>query len=140
VTIADAIPDVEYAAKKWTQTAVPSVSGRVFFAVPASRVIDGQVIAPTMPLVALSLVGGTTDTVAGIEYPRLSWRVWGRTKKEASDGRRELITALQRIQGVLLDEGCWCSEANTIVSLWLPDDEAKLASYVVDATLVVYSV
>lgn len=132
MTIADAIPDVEYAAKKWTQTAVPSVSGRVFFAVPAGT--------PTLPLVALSLVGGTTDTVAGIEYPRLSWRVWGRTKKEASDGRRELVTALQRIQGVLLDEGCWCAEANTIVSLWLPDDEAKLASYVIDATLVVYSV
>lgn len=126
------VPDVEYAVKKWTQTAVPSVSGRVFFAVPAGT--------PTFPLAVCSLVGGTTDYVAGVEFPRVSWRIWGRTKKEASDGRRELVTALQRIDGTLLDEGCWCSEANTIVSLWLPDDEAKLASYVVDATLVCYPV
>lgn len=126
------VPDVEYAVKKWTQTAVPSVAGRVFFAVPAGT--------PTFPLGAVSLVGGTVDYVAGVEFPRVSWRVWGRTKKEASDGRRELVTALQRIDGVLLDEGCWCAEANTIVSLWLPDDEAKLASYVVDATLVCYAV
>jgi hypothetical protein len=126
------VPDVEYAAKKWTQTAVPSVAGRVFFAVPAGT--------PTLPLVTVALVGGDADTVAGIDFPRLSWRIWGRTKKEASDGRRELVTALQRLEGDLLDVGCWCAEANTIVSLWLPDDEAKLASYVVDATLVCYPV
>jgi hypothetical protein len=123
------VPDVEYAVKKWTQTAVPSVGGRVFFAVPAGT--------PTFPLVVCSLVGGTTDDVAGVEFPRMSWRIWGRTKKEASDGRRELVTALQRIQGELLDATTWCSSADTIVSLWLPDDEAKLASYAVDATLVV---
>lgn len=126
------VPDVEYAVKKWTQTALPSVGGRVFFAVPAGT--------PTFPLAVCSLVGGTTDYVAGVEFPRVSWRIWGRTKKEASDGRRELVTALQRIDGDLLDVGCWCSEANTIVSLWLPDDEAKLASYVVDSTLVCYPV
>jgi hypothetical protein len=129
---APTVPDVEYAVKKWTQTAVPSVGGRVFFAVPAGT--------PTFPLAVCSLVGGTTDTVAAVEFPRVSWRVWGRTKKEASDARRELVTALQRIQGVALDEVTWCAEANTIVSLWLPDDEAKLASYVVDATLAVYPI
>ena len=123
------VPDVEYAVKKWTQTAVPSLGGRVFFAVPAGT--------PTFPLGVCSLVGGSMDTVAGVEFPRVSWRLWGRTKKEASDARRELVTALQQINGVLLDEVTFCHEANTIVSLWLPDDEAKLASYAVDATLVV---
>ena len=129
MSVTQEIPDVEYALKKWAQTALPSLGGRVFFAVPAGT--------PALPLATVALVGGTVDDGAAIEYPRVSFRIWANSKKDASDGRRYLITALRALAGDQLDADTFCYGATDIVSLWLPDDEAKLASYVVDCTLIV---
>lgn len=108
------IPDSEDDARTWARSAIPSVGGRVFFGFPAGT--------PTLPLITVSRISGPSDSSVPLDYPRLTWSVWGKTKKEAADVWRELVDAL-RVHG-----------AFDIFSVWLPDDEAKLARYVVDAS------
>ena len=128
----DEIPDTEDAARTWARTAVPYFGGRVFFGVPAGT--------PTLPLATVARVSGPTDPGPAVDYPRLTWQVWGRNKKDAADGMRALISALRginRSSGVALNPTTWCYEVYDIFTTWQPDDEAQLARYVVDVTLTV---
>ena len=52
---------------------------------------------------------------------------------------RELVDKLRQIRGVHLDPTTWRDEVVDIFTTWQPDNEAKLARYVVDATMVVRS-
>ena len=130
--MSDEIPDTEDAARSWARTAVAGVAGRVFFGFPAGE--------PALPLLTVARISGSTDPDPAIDYPRLTWSVWGRNKKDAADVMRQLIAALRGINssgGVLLNATTWCYQVEDIFTVWLPDDEAKLARYVVDVTLTV---
>ena len=122
-------PDVEYAAKQWAQADAllsPLLAGRVFFAFPAG--------AATLPLLTVAIVSGTFDPAVPVAYPRLTFDCWGRTKKEASDLRRALTTALRDLDNVAMTADVYCYGVDDIFIAWQPDNEAKLARYVVDAT------
>lgn len=126
------IPDTEEAVRSWARGHAllsPLLAGRVFFGFPAG--------AATLPLVVLTRVAGTTDEEAAVDYPRISFSVWGRNKKDAADTMRALVGALRSARGVQLDADTYCYDVTDIVTLWLPDDEAKLARYVVDCTFIV---
>lgn len=125
-------PDIEYAAKKWAQTdplLTPLVAGRVFFAFPAGT--------PTYPLLTVAIISGTFDAGVPVALPRLTFDCWGQTKQQASDLRRALTTALRSLDNVALTPDVHCYETTDIFYTWQPDNEAKLARYVVDATLAV---
>ncbi len=130
--MSDEIPDTEDAARTWARAALPTFSGRVFFGFPAGT--------PALPLLTVARVSGSTDPGPAIDYPRLTWSVWGQNKKDAADGMRALVAALRGINssgGVALNPVTWCYQVEDIFTVWIPDDEAKLARYVVDVTLVV---
>ena len=127
-------PDIEHAAKVWAQGDAllsPLVAGRVFFAFPAGT--------PTLPLMTLAIITGGFDPSTPIAYPRLTFDCWGRTKKEASDLRRALTTALRRLDNRAMTSDVHCFGVDDIFYTWQPDNEAKLARYVVDATFKVYN-
>ena len=100
----------------------------MFYGVPAGT--------PVLPLVTITELVTTVDKVAPVERVRLSHQCWGRNKAEAAAVRRELVSLLQSIQGVRLDATTFCHYVTDISSSWVPDDEAKLARYVIDATYV----
>lgn len=110
------IPDSEDDARTWARSAIPLVAGRVFFGFPPD--------SPALPLITVSRISGISDDTVPVDYPRLTWSVWGANKKQAADVWRQLVDALR-------DNGAF-----DIFSVWLPDSEAKLARYVVDATQV----
>lgn len=122
------IPDTEYAVKKWLQShpLMSALAGRVFFAVP-----DGS---PAFPLLTLSQVSGITDLGPAVDAPRLTLECWGQNKSSASDLKRNLITALRGAENIALDPTTWCYGVENIFSVWLPDNDARLARYVVEAT------
>lgn len=128
--MSDEIPDTEDAARTWARAAVPYFGGRVFFGVPAG--------SPALPLVTVARVSGPTDPGPAVDYPRLTWQVWGKNKKDATDGMRALISALRGINrsgGVALNATTWCFGVENIFTTWQPDDEAQLARYIVDADM-----
>lgn len=122
------IPDAEFGAKTWAKAEplLAALGGRVFFAVPEG--------SPTFPLVTVAQVSGQFDPSAPVDHPRLSFDVWDLTKKGASDLKRALIEALFTLNHSQLDPSTYCYYVDDITSVWLPDNEARLARYVVDAT------
>lgn len=122
------LPDVEFAAKKWAANHpyLASLGGRVFFAFPEG--------SPTLPLITVSIISGSFDPGPAIAATRLTWSAWGSTKKAASDAKRALVAAMRSADNVALDPTTHCFGVEDIFETWLPDDEAKLARYVVDAT------
>lgn len=122
-------PDTEAAVRTWAR-AEPSLSallgGRVFFAFPAGE--------PALPLLTLSQVSGGFDPTTPVAFPRLTFDCWGRTKQEAATLRWTLVTALRRFSGVNLTPDVHCYGVDDIFVAWQPDNEARLARYVVDAT------
>jgi hypothetical protein len=122
------VPDTEFGAKTWAKAEplLAALGGRVFFAVPEG--------SPTFPLVTVSQISGSIENYVPIDHPRLTFEVWDLTKRGAADLKRALITALWRVNNVQLDASTFCYNVDDITSLWLPDNEARLARYVVDAT------
>lgn len=126
------LPDVEAAAKAWAKAhalLTPQVAGRVFYGYPAGE--------PALPLITVAELIDTPDPGPHVTACRLTWQVWGENKQQASDAKRALVAAMRDVQGAQLAPGCWCDYVDAITSVWLPDDEARLARYVVDATFLV---
>lgn len=125
----DAFPDVENEIRVWArQLSLPGVGTRVFFSMPEG--------SPAFPLITVARIGGGPQRgEAPLEDPRLSFDVWGKTKKEASDAARALANALREAQSVLLEEHVYSYGFEYITLLWSPDEKAKLARYIVDCTL-----
>jgi hypothetical protein len=126
-------PDTEAAVKAAAKTALPVLAGRVFYSVPEGT--------PALPLLTVALISGGPDNgEAPLDRPRLTFSCWGKTKLEASDLYRDLVTWLRRLDSVQLDSSTFCYGVTDIFATWQPDDEARLARYVVDATLTVRSI
>ena len=125
---ADEIPDVEYAAKRWT-TLHPWLSplhgGRVFFTLPPGDV--------TWPAITVGLLSDTPDLGPAVTTSRIGWQVWGETKKQAADLRRVLVAALRAAPGTFLQPDVWCHDVTGIFSMNAPEDESKLRRCIVDA-------
>lgn len=125
-------PDVEGAVKAAAKVALPSVFGHVFYAVPAGQ--------PGLPLLTVSQIsGGPDEGEAPTASIRLTFACWGANKLEAVTLKRALVSWLRGLNNVNLDPTCFCYGVTFIAETWLPDDEAQLARYVVDATFTVRS-
>lgn len=119
--------DEEMAVKTWLKAhplLTPLVAGRVFFGVPEG--------SPAMPLVTVALLAGSL--AAPVAHSRLTFDCWAKTKQDAVQLRNALLAALCDLSGDLLDGDTFCYNTYDHVVTWVPDDEAKLARYVVDAT------
>lgn len=125
-------PDTEGAVKAALKAALPQVAGRVFYKVPKGT--------PSLPLVTLALIsGGPDDGEAPIDEPRLTFDCWAVSKEEASDVKRALVSWMRSLSGTMLDDHTFCYYVSGINVTWLPDNDAQLARYVVDATFTVAS-
>lgn len=122
-------PDTEAAVKTAAKVALPVLGGRVFYSLPESYAL------PVLTVAQVS--GGPQNTEAPIEQPRLTFSCWGKDKLDASDLRRALVGWLRSLTDVQLDDTTWCYGVADIFATWQPDDDARLARYVVDATFTV---
>ena len=125
------LPDTEAAARAWARVhplLAPVVAGRVFFGFPPGD--------PALPLITVAELADTPDAGPDVTACRLTWQVWGKDKATASDAKRALVAALRGIASDPLTAEVECAYADQITTVWLPDDESRLARYVVDATLV----
>jgi hypothetical protein len=121
--------DAEGAVRSWARTLdLGDASGRVFFGVPDN---------PSFPLVVLRRIGGAPD--AGdvpLDYPLISFDVWGETKGSASAVATALTTEVQNLRtGTPMgDQAVGKGARVTLGPLWRPDGDAHKARYIVDAS------
>lgn len=125
-------PDVEGAMRTWAKSR-PALTALV-----GSRVFltyDGD---PELPFLDLYLA---TDAAGDEESPemtpRVAWNVWGANKRQAAELSLVLMAQLLTASNQLLNPGTYCHDVSHLTRLWLPDDEAKLARYVVEADVTV---
>lgn len=111
--------DVEAAVRAWARGAMPSVSGRVFFAF-AERA--------DLPQIVVWRLGGPDDRCL------VQFDVWANTKAEAAGAAAELATALDGLIRYV-GAGALLHGAVVIDARWMPDDTSDLPRYIVDATV-----
>lgn len=138
------LPDTEFAARAWARAdplLSPLLAGRVFFGYPAAQATAGGAVRePELPLMTVAELFEVPDPGPAVAASRLTWQVWGKDKQQASNVKRALVAALRGLRGTLLLPGVQCDGVDQITSVWAPNDEAKLARYVVDATMQVKAV
>lgn len=124
--------DVENAHRLWLRGKIETVAGRVLFAYPEQRPDEPD---PVLPLITVQRVGGgPLGGEAPLDDARLSYECWGRNKREADIAARALVGLLRDTAGVQLSDDVYLYGVHDITTLWAPDDEAKLARYIVTAT------
>ena len=112
-----------------TRTTLTALVGdRVFFGIPAGI---------TYPMIAISRVGGGPMRAGPLDAPRLSFAVWGNTKKDAADVVKALVAVLHEMEMDRLDPSSVGEGAEGITVLWLPDPNDDRPRYIVDATVTV---
>jgi hypothetical protein len=119
--------DVEGAVRAWARARpliVAQVGTRSFFGFP-----DGG----ELPLLTLKRAGGAPAGDVPLDFPRISFECWGRTKAEAAavasavKAEAESMTAGTQMAPGVLGYG-----ASVELDLWAPDKTSGRARYVVD--------
>lgn len=122
-------PDVEGDVRTWT---------RALGIFPADAVYFGYPTTPGDVFAVLSRVGGGSDTGnTPLDYPRMSWSIYARTKKQAADASGSLRLAVDSIGPGLMGVSTYCYGAHVETSFWSPDPTTPLVRYIVDAVLTV---
>lgn len=126
--------DTEGAVRTWLRThplLVAAGNGdRVFFGIPAGI---------TYPIITVGRIGGGPNGgLAPLDNPRLSFSVWGNTKKTAADVVLALVSAIEQLENEPLDAATFGHGATVDTILWLPErgteGDADKPRYIVDAT------
>jgi len=138
----DLLPDAENAHRVWLRNKVALVGTRVFFVFPEKGrpLVRESPDEPPGPgdkpaLITLQRTGGAPQLgEALLDDLRLDYDVWALNKKDASTAMRSLVSLLRSTAGILLDGSTYLYGVQVESVLWVPDDTAKLARYVVTGT------
>jgi hypothetical protein len=128
----DQLPDAENAHRTWLRNKVDLVGDRVFFTFPSDTALR---LPDKRALITLQRTGGAPQRgEALLDDLRLDYDVWALNKKDASTATRSLVSLLRSTAGILLDDSTRLYGVEIEAVLWVPDNEAKLARYVVTGT------
>lgn len=126
--------DVEGAVREWlrahpllTPLLGSGNNARIFFGIPTGI---------SFPFVTVSRVGGGPhEGLAPLDVARLSFEVWGSTKKTAQDVVVALTSAVEQLETEPLNASVKGEGAHVDMILWRPDPTDGRPRYIVDVTI-----
>lgn len=108
-----------------------------------THIYQGMPTGSPMPSVILTRVGGAPSRSSTVyeDNARISFSCWARNRPAAKEIARVLVSEIESIShsSAVVTAFGRLDAAETISWLWLPDPEADLPRYVVDALMVVRS-